>query len=314
MWERFSYYGMRAFLMLYMTRASGGRRPRRWPIRTPTSIYGTYTGAAWGAAIVGGLIGDRWLGQYPQRAARRRHHHAGALRARVPAAARSSTPASRSIVIGTGPPETERQHARRLALSRRRQPPRRRVLDLLHGDQPRRVARPARRRLSRAARGLAHRLRVGRASAWRSAWCSWRSEDGICRPPSIASRRSRRSRAAPPATRPGTIRRAARRRFSGAEWKRITAIVVFFLFAILFWAGLRAGRLHAEPLRRSLHAPRGVRLPVPVVVVPVGAAVLRHPAGAALRVDVGDARRESSRRSAASSRSACSSWACRFSC
>ena len=29
-----------------------------------TSIYGTYTGAAWGASIVGGIIGDRWLGQY----------------------------------------------------------------------------------------------------------------------------------------------------------------------------------------------------------------------------------------------------------
>jgi POT family proton-dependent oligopeptide transporter len=29
-----------------------------------TSIYGTYTGSAWGASILGGIIGDRWLGQY----------------------------------------------------------------------------------------------------------------------------------------------------------------------------------------------------------------------------------------------------------
>ena len=29
-----------------------------------TSLYGTYTGSAWGAAIVGGLIADRLIGQY----------------------------------------------------------------------------------------------------------------------------------------------------------------------------------------------------------------------------------------------------------
>jgi POT family proton-dependent oligopeptide transporter len=27
-------------------------------------MYGTYTGSAWGASIVGGIIADRWLGQY----------------------------------------------------------------------------------------------------------------------------------------------------------------------------------------------------------------------------------------------------------
>jgi proton-dependent oligopeptide transporter, POT family len=63
MWERFSYYGMRAFLVLYMTApvAAGGLAMAD---SDATSIYGTYTGAAWGAAIVGGLIGDRWLGQF----------------------------------------------------------------------------------------------------------------------------------------------------------------------------------------------------------------------------------------------------------
>jgi len=63
MWERFSYYGMRAFLVLYMTApvAAGGLAMSD---SDATSIYGTYTGAAWGAAIVGGLIGDRWLGQF----------------------------------------------------------------------------------------------------------------------------------------------------------------------------------------------------------------------------------------------------------
>src|SRR5438045_8949846 len=63
MWERFSYYGMRAFLILYMTAsaASGGLG---LSVPDAASIYGTYTGSVWGAAIVGGLVADRWLGQY----------------------------------------------------------------------------------------------------------------------------------------------------------------------------------------------------------------------------------------------------------
>jgi len=63
MWERFSYYGMRAFLILYMTAptATGGLALADGDA---ASIYGTYTGAAWGAAIFGGLIADRFLGQY----------------------------------------------------------------------------------------------------------------------------------------------------------------------------------------------------------------------------------------------------------
>jgi proton-dependent oligopeptide transporter, POT family len=63
MWERFSYYGMRAFLILYMTApaAAGGLG---FGDRDAASIYGTYTGSAWGAAILGGLVADRFLGQY----------------------------------------------------------------------------------------------------------------------------------------------------------------------------------------------------------------------------------------------------------
>jgi POT family proton-dependent oligopeptide transporter len=63
MWERFSYYGMRAFLILYMTTplVAGGLGMAD---SDATSIYGTYTGSAWGASILGGIIGDRWLGQY----------------------------------------------------------------------------------------------------------------------------------------------------------------------------------------------------------------------------------------------------------
>jgi proton-dependent oligopeptide transporter, POT family len=63
MWERFSYYGMRAFLILYMTApvAAGGLG---FAVVDAASIYGTYTGSVWGAAILGGLAADRFLGAY----------------------------------------------------------------------------------------------------------------------------------------------------------------------------------------------------------------------------------------------------------
>ncbi len=63
MWERFSYYGMRAFLILYMTApaAAGGLG---LAVADAASIYGTYTGSVWGAAIVGGFVADRFLGAY----------------------------------------------------------------------------------------------------------------------------------------------------------------------------------------------------------------------------------------------------------
>ena len=58
MWERFSYYGMRAFLILYMVAPvpSGGLG---FADVDAASIYGTYTGSAWGASILGGLVADR---------------------------------------------------------------------------------------------------------------------------------------------------------------------------------------------------------------------------------------------------------------
>jgi proton-dependent oligopeptide transporter, POT family len=63
MWERFSYYGMRAFLILYMV-APASQGGLGFADADAASIYGTYTGAAWGAAIFGGLVADRFLGQY----------------------------------------------------------------------------------------------------------------------------------------------------------------------------------------------------------------------------------------------------------
>jgi POT family proton-dependent oligopeptide transporter len=63
MWERFSYYGMRAFLIFYMVApvTAGGLG---FSDADAASIYGTYTASAWGLAIFGGIVADRFLGQY----------------------------------------------------------------------------------------------------------------------------------------------------------------------------------------------------------------------------------------------------------
>ncbi len=62
MWERMSYYGMRALLVLYMTAvvAKGGMG---LPDKTATAIYGLYVCAVYLVALPGGWIADRLLGQ-----------------------------------------------------------------------------------------------------------------------------------------------------------------------------------------------------------------------------------------------------------
>ena len=61
MWERFSYYGMRALLVLFMTTAitEGGLG---FNDVTATAVYGLYTAAVYVAALPGGWIADRLLG------------------------------------------------------------------------------------------------------------------------------------------------------------------------------------------------------------------------------------------------------------
>ena len=57
MWERFSYYGMRALLILYLTKFwlfSDGKA---------NLIYGAYTSLVYITPVLGGYIADRWLGQ-----------------------------------------------------------------------------------------------------------------------------------------------------------------------------------------------------------------------------------------------------------
>ncbi len=62
MWERFSYYGMRALLILYMTAptAAGGLG---FTVVNAGAIYGIYTAGAYLSALPGGWIADRFIGQ-----------------------------------------------------------------------------------------------------------------------------------------------------------------------------------------------------------------------------------------------------------
>jgi POT family proton-dependent oligopeptide transporter len=57
MWERFSYYGMRAILIFYLT--------QHWLFSDAKSnlIYGAYTSLVYITPVLGGYLADRWLGQ-----------------------------------------------------------------------------------------------------------------------------------------------------------------------------------------------------------------------------------------------------------
>ena len=57
MWERFSYYGMKALLIFYLT--------KHWLFSDEQSglIYGAYTSLVYITPVMGGYLADRWLGQ-----------------------------------------------------------------------------------------------------------------------------------------------------------------------------------------------------------------------------------------------------------
>ena len=64
MWERFSFYGMRAILVLYLTRETLGDNPGLgWSSAEALVLYGWYTMLVYVMSIPGGIIADKWLGQ-----------------------------------------------------------------------------------------------------------------------------------------------------------------------------------------------------------------------------------------------------------
>jgi len=64
MWERFSYYGMRALLILYLAEATIGQNPGMGlDVATSGAIYGLYTGLVYLLGLPGGWVADQLWGQ-----------------------------------------------------------------------------------------------------------------------------------------------------------------------------------------------------------------------------------------------------------
>ncbi len=64
LWERFSYYGMRAILVLYLVSATNTKNPGLgWDNKDAIALYGWYTMFVYLATIPGGLLADKILGQ-----------------------------------------------------------------------------------------------------------------------------------------------------------------------------------------------------------------------------------------------------------
>ena len=56
MWERFSYYGMRALLILYLVNYL------HWGVAHAAKVYGTYTSLVYLTPLIGGYVADRLIG------------------------------------------------------------------------------------------------------------------------------------------------------------------------------------------------------------------------------------------------------------
>ena len=55
-WERFSFYGMKALLVFYLTKAF------LFSDQAAYAIYGSYTALVYATPVIGGLLADRLLG------------------------------------------------------------------------------------------------------------------------------------------------------------------------------------------------------------------------------------------------------------
>jgi len=61
MWERFSYYGMRALLVLFLI-SNLDKGGWAWPEENALALYGTYTSLVYLTTIMGGYLADKYLG------------------------------------------------------------------------------------------------------------------------------------------------------------------------------------------------------------------------------------------------------------
>ena len=350
MWERFSYYGMRGFLIFYMTAAvsAGGMG---LDTATAAAIYGTYTSLVYLMSVPGGWLADRVLGQ------RKAVLYGGIL---IACGHYTLAVPHRRIVLRRArahrarhrPPQAEHQRDRRAAVRSGRRPPRRRLLDLLHGDQPRRVPGAAAHRvpgagrtLPRAHRGMGHgselgvalRVRRGRrrhdartdpvrgdgpgngiggAQAGRRDHAGARGRSTSGKRFATREAPARSSVAVALLALAGVIsispthRPRLHRLFAPRHHRRLLRhavprseldaagagpsvgdLRVLRLRRDLL-VGVRAGRLDAEPLRRSQHAQRDPGVRLPEQLVPVAERAVHHRLRADVRVAVAEARPE----------------------
>ena len=64
LWERFSYYGMRAILVLYITKSATETNPGLgWENGSALALYGWYTMMVYVMSIPGGILADKFIGQ-----------------------------------------------------------------------------------------------------------------------------------------------------------------------------------------------------------------------------------------------------------
>jgi POT family proton-dependent oligopeptide transporter len=142
MWERFSYYGMRALLIFYLT--------KHWLFADDKSnlIYGAYTSLVYITPVLGGYLADRYLGQ------RKAVLFGGILlmighflmafegiQGITDPVVKQADPfinvfwaALAFIIVGLGLPQGQHLGDGRAALQPDRHPSRRRLHHLLHGD------------------------------------------------------------------------------------------------------------------------------------------------------------------------------------
>ncbi len=129
MWERFSYYGMRALLIFYMTKGFLG-----YGDGDAYTVYGAYTALVYMTPFFGGLLADRLLGAKSRRVRRTAHGGRAGL---------VDDPPGARFLRRPGPVDCRQrllqaQHLGhcRFALRPLSRPARRRLHDLLHGRQP----------------------------------------------------------------------------------------------------------------------------------------------------------------------------------
>lgn len=59
MWERFSYYGMRVLLVVFLVEVAFDEQ---WSRADALALYGIYTGLVYFTPMIGGILADRVLG------------------------------------------------------------------------------------------------------------------------------------------------------------------------------------------------------------------------------------------------------------